>query len=490
MRDMSTLKTKTITGLFWTFSDLIMNQGIQFVIQIILARLLLPQDFGLIGMITVVIAISTSIIDSGFANALIREKNVTQKEYSTVFYFNLITSFALYIILFMSAPAISSFFAEERLIKILRILALTLIVNSFGLVQRTMLTKKIDFKTQTKISVTASVFSGIVSVIMAFIGFGVWSLVIRTLLMSLMQSILLCIYNKWLPSLEFDVNSFKKFFKFGWKLLVSGLINTLYNNLYYLIIGKGFSALELGYYTNASKLKDTATQSITSAIQKVSYPVLSKINSNDTKLKASYKKILKNAAFIIFPVIIGLASVANPLIKSLFGEKWIPSIIYFEILCFEGMLYPIHAINLNVLQVKGRSDLFLKLEIIKKAISLIVIAIVLILRLGIIYLLWGAVLNSYIAYFINTYYTKDLINYPIKEQLKDIIPSFIISGVMGLMVYWSGVILQLHNIIILIIQVIMGIVVYILLNKIIKSEELATITNLLKNLLNRSKSNN
>lgn len=485
MSEVGTLKTKTISGLFWSFSDLIMNQGIQFFIQIILARLLLPEDFGLIGMITVVIAVSNSIVDSGFANALIREKNVTQKDYSTVFYFNLITSFVIYIILFFSASSISNFFAEERLISILRVISLTLIINSFGLVQRTILTKKIDFKTQTKINVIASVSSGVFGVIAAFMGLGVWSLVIRTVLMSLVQSALLSLFNKWVPSLEFDVNSFKKFFKFGWKLLASGLINTLYSNLYFLIIGKGFSAVELGYYTNAAKLKDTATQSITSAIQKVSYPVLSNMN-DDVKLKDSYKKILKNSAFIIFPVIIVLASVSNPLISTLFGAKWIPSIVYFEILCFEGMLYPIHAINLNVLQVKGRSDLFLKLEIIKKTISLTLIGIVLILKMGILYLLWGAVLNSFISYFINTYYTKDLINYPIKEQIKDIIPSFIISFAMGILIYWTGVILPLSNILILMIQVTIGIVLYVLLNKIIKSEELYNIENMLKNLMNRS----
>lgn len=490
MKRASMLKKKTISGLFWTFSDLIMNQGIQFIIQIILARLLLPEDFGLIGMITVVIAVSNSIIDSGFANALIREKYVTQKDYSTVFYFNLISSFVIYIILFFLSPAISSFFAEERLIKILRILALTLIINSFGLVQRTMLTKNINFKTQTKISVIASVSSGIIGITIAFMGFGVWSLVIRTLFMGLIQSILLCMYNKWVPSLEFDVHSFRKFFKFGWKLLVSGLINTLYNNVYYLIIGKGFSALELGYYTNASKLKDTATQSITSAIQKVSYPVLSNMNNNNAKLKYSYKKILKYAAFIIFPIIIGLASVADPLIKTLFGSKWISSIVYFEILCFEGMLYPIHAINLNILQVKGRSDLFLKLEIIKKSISLIIIAIVLIFRLGIIYLLWGMVLNSYISYFINTYYTKELINYPIKEQLKDIIPYFMNSIVMGGIVYISRFILTLNNINTIIIQSIIGVIMYFLLNKSIKSEELDNVVNILKKLLIKFKWNN
>lgn len=488
MKDKSTLKTKTISGLFWTFSDLIMNQGIQFIIQVILARLLLPEDFGLIGMITVVIAISNSIIDSGFANALIREKNVTQKEYSTVFYFNLIVSILLYIILFFASPIISSFFSEERLIKILRVLALTLIVNSFGLVQRTMLTKKIDFKTQTKISIIASVLSGVVGVGVALLGWGVWSLVIRTLSMSLIQSILLFIYNKWIPTLEFDINSFKKFFKFGWKLLVSGLINTLYNNLYYLIIGKGFSALELGYYTNASKLKDTATQSTTSAIQKVSYPVLSSINDQKGNLKASYKKIIKNAAFIIFPIIIGLAASAKPLILLLFSQKWSSSIVYFQILCFEGMLYPIHAINLNILQVKGRSDLFLKVEIIKKAISVIIIGVVLTLKLGIIYLLWGAVLNSCIAYFINTYYTKDIISYPIYEQFKDILPSFISASIMGIMIYLIGIIMPVSKAIVIIIQVTLGIMIYILLNKIIKSEELSTIENLIKKLINKIRS--
>jgi O-antigen/teichoic acid export membrane protein len=449
--------------------------------------LLLPEDFGIIGMITIVIAVSNSIIDSGFGNALIREKNVTQKEYSTVFYFNLVISILIYIMLFFAAQIISSFFDEKRLIAILRILSLSLIVNSFGLVQRTILTKKIDFKIQTKINVVASILSGIAGVGAAFIGLGVWSLVIRTLIMSLLQSILLFMYNKWIPSLEFDIKSFKKFFRFGWKLLLSGLINTLYSNLYFLIIGKGFSTIELGYYTNASKLKDTATQSITSSIQKVSYPVLSNINNKEGNLKTSYKKILKNAAFIIFPIIIGLAAIAKPLIILLFGEKWSNSIIYFQILCFEGMLYPIHAINLNAMQVKGRSDLFLKVEIIKKAISIIIIGIVLILRLGIISLLWGAVLNSYISYFINVYYTKTLINYAVHEQIIDIMPSCITSGIMGAIVYLIGIILPFNKILIIIIQLIMGVISYILLNKIIKSGELSNIENLLKNLLNRTK---
>jgi len=484
MSNKNSLKNQTISGLFWTFSDLIMNQGIQFVIQIILARLLSPEDFGLIAMITVVISISNSIMDSGFGNALIREKNVTQKDYSTVFNFNLVTSIIIYIIIFFLAPTISRFYVEERLIKILRVLSISIIINSFGLVQRTILTKKIDFKTQTKINVVASISSGVIGIILASLGFGVWSLVIRTIFMNLVQSVMLFISNRWIPSLEFDINSFKKYFKFGWKLLISGLINTIYNNLYYLIIGRGFSASILGYYTNASKLKDTVTQSITSAIQKVTYPVLSNMNTDDIQLKFSYKKILKNAAFIIFPIMIGLASVANPLISVLLGERWIPSIVYFQILCLEGMLYPIHAINLNVLQVKGRSDLFLKLEIIKKVIAVVVIGIVLILKLGIIYLLLGAVLNSYISYFINTYYTKDLIHYSINEQIKDLMPSFILSVLMGLISYCIGIIIPFSKTFLLLIQIIVGVTAYILLNKIVKSEELYSIYNTIKCFLN------
>ncbi len=479
MKHENSLKSKTIYGFFWSLLDLTMNQGFQFVIQIILARLLLPEHFGAIGMITMFISISNALIDSGFSNALIREKEVTQKDYSTVFYFNLITSFLIYIILFFLAPYISDFFEEKILINILRILAVTLIINSFGIIQRTMLIKKIDFKTQTKINMMSSLVSGAIGIIAAVIGMEVWSLVIRSLTMSLMQSLLLILYNRWLPSLVFDMNSFKKLFRYGWKMLISGLIDTAYNNLYYLIIGKKFSVLELGYYTNADKLKNTVSQSITGAVQKVSYPVLSSIQGGDDKLKRGYKKIIKSSAFIIFPIMIGLAAVGYPLIITLLGEKWIYSIVYFQILCFEGMLYPIHVINLNILQVKGRSDLFLKLELIKKAIGISIISIVLVLGFGVKGLLWGIVLECYITYFLNAYYSNSLINYSIREQLKDIYSSFLISVLMGIIVCFVGSSLPFNNVVILFIQVILGILIYIFISKTVKKEELSIIWQLI-----------
>lgn len=485
----NSLRGKTITGLFWTFSEMIMNQGVQFFIQIILARLLLPEDFGVIGMITIFISLANSLIDSGFSNALIREKKVTQEEYSTVFYFNFITAIVIYVVLFITSPLISSFFNEYKLIAILRIISLTIIVNSFGLIQKTMLSRNIDFKTQTKISVTASLVSGLIGVFAAVMGLGVWSLVIRTLFMSIIQSILLCLHNKWIPSFVFDKNAFKRLFGFGWKLMISGLVNTLYDNLYYLIIGRGFSASELGYYTNATKLRDTVSQSITTSIQKVSYPVLSNISDVNEKLKYGYKKIIKNAAFIIFPVMIGLSSIGNVFIPILLGENWISSIVYFQILCLAGMLYPIHAINLNVLQVKGRSDLFLKVEIIKKVISIVLISMVLVLGNGIIDLLWVAVVNSFISYFINAYYSKNLINYSIKEQVNDILPMLITSSIMGIVVHCIGIVMKTNNLFILVIQLILGVMVYYGFNKLIKCEELNEIENLLRKILIRNSKN-
>jgi len=487
MQEQNSLKNKTITSMFWSFSDIIAKQGIQFVIQIFLARLLLPKYFGIIGMITVFIAISNSVIDSGFGNALIREKKVSQEDYSTVFYFNLATAVVMYIVLFFSADTISSFFNEPQLVAILRVLALVLIINSFGLIQRTMLVKKIDFKTQTRISVISSITSGIIGITFAYLGYGVWSLVIRILSMQFMLSLLLCLSNKWIPSLVFKINSFKRLFGFGWKLMVSGLIDTLYKNIYYVIIGKLFSAVELGYYTNAQKLRDITSQSITTSVQKVSYPVLSSIQGEDERLRLGYKKIIKNSVFITFPIMIGLAVIANPFINLLFGTNWVASIPYFQVLCFAGMLFPLHAINLNILKVKGRSDLFLGLEVIKKVVGVTSIGIVLFLKLGIMGLLWTAVLNSYVAYFINSYFSAELLSYSTREQIKDISPIFIVSIVMGTLVYFSGMMLPDNYFIKLLAQIFIGVVTYIGISRIAKIEELKTVYDLIGSVFKKGK---
>ncbi|MEQ8196863.1 MAG: lipopolysaccharide biosynthesis protein [Clostridiaceae bacterium] len=487
MKEESSLKKKTVAGFFWSMSDLIACQGIQFIIQIVLARILLPEDFGIIGMITVFIAVSQSFVDSGFTTALIREKDPSQEDYSTAFYFNLVMAFVMYIILFFSAGAISSFFNEPQLTAILRVLALVLIISSFGLIQRVMLTKNINFMTQTKINVISAIVSGIIAIIFACTGFGVWSLVVRTLAMQLVQSVLLCRYNGWMPSLVFSISSFKRFFGFGWKLLVSGLMDTLYNNLYYLIIGKAFSATDLGYYSNAQKARDTASQSLSTSVQKVAYPVLSSIKEDESRLREGYRKIIKTSVYISFPLMIGLASAANPLIRLIFGAKWINSIGYFQVLCFSGMLYPLHAVNLNILKVKGRSDLFLGLEIAKKAVGLVFIAIVMYFKLGIMGLVWASVINSHVSYLLNSHYSAELLDYSTFKQIKDVAPSYIAAVIMGLAVYLSGKMLPVSNLVKLFLQVIMGAAMYAGMSKIAGIREMDTVYELLNSILKKAK---
>lgn len=482
---MNSLKKKTLSGLFWSFSDLFLNQGIQFVIQVVLARLLLPEEFGLIGMITVFIAISNSIIDSGFTNALIREEKATQEDYSTVFYFNLLSSIIVYLILYILSHRISIFFNEPLLESLLRVLGLVVIINSFGLIQRTMLVRKIDFKTQTIINIISSTISGALAIILAYKGFGVWSLVIRMIFMQLIQAVLLCVINRWLPSLVFSMKSFKRLFGFGWKLLISGLIDTIYNNIYYLVIGKFYTATDLGYYTNAQKLRDVASTSISTAVQKVTYPVLSSMQSEEEKLRSSYRKIIKSAVYITFPFMVGLSVIGNSLIMVLFGEKWSGSILYFQLLCIAGMLYPLHAINLNILQVKGRSDLFLKLEVIKKIILTIMIFIAIVLKLGIIGLIFIMVINSLISFFVNSHYSKEIINYSTYEQIKDIVPILIATILMGLGTYFIGIIIPNYYLLNIILQILTGIILYVLVSKIYKLEEFYMILNITKKIFKK-----
>lgn len=485
MENQRSLKKKTIGGLLWSFVDLLGNQGIQFIIQVILARMLIPDHFGLIGMILVFTAVSNSLIDSGFTQALIREQKVTQKDYSTVFYFNIIISLVIYLCLFAAAPQISLFFDESELTEIVRVLTLGIIINSFGIIPRAILTKQVDFKTQAKVNTLASVLSGVVAVTFAFLGFGVWSLVVRTLVLNFVQSLFLSLTTKWRPSLVFSIVSFKKLFGFGWKLLVSGLINTIYDNVFYLIIGKQYSKTQLGYFTNASKFNDLAVQTMTSSIERVTYPVLSSMQDQKERLKQNYKQIMRLTGFLIFPAMAGLAAVGEPLILVIFGAQWETMTIYFQLLCLAGMLYPIHALNLNILQVTGRSDLFLSLEILKMSISVVLIFFALWYEIGIVWLVALIVLDSYISLFINIYFSGKQIAYSVREQMKDLLPVYLITLFMGAAVYMAGQILPDYNLPKLIIQISLGIAIYITCCKVLKIKELNMVLELMIPLIKK-----
>lgn len=451
---MTDLKQKTVSGLLWSFIDQFANLGITFIIGIILARLLSPKEFGLIGMIAIFIAVSESFINSGFSQALIRKKNCTDTDYSTVFFFNLATGILFFLILFFTAPIIAHFFKEPILEPMVKVLGIVLIIDSLTFIQRTILTKRIDFKLQARISVIASVGSGIIAIYMAFIGFGVWSLVAQRLSRQALNSLFLWLWNRWKPLLVFSIQSFKELFGFGSKLLASGLIDTLYRNIYYLVIGKYFSAQDLGFYTRADNFRNLPSQSLNGIISRVSYPVLASIQDDVPQLKSKYKILIRSTMFITFVLMLGMAAVAEPMIHTLIGAKWEPAIIYLQMLCFVGMMYPLHALNLNMLQVQGRSDLFLKLEVIKKIIAIPTIVIG--VFFGIKIMIVGMMVNTLIAYYLNSYWSGVKIGYSFKQQVKDILPSFFLALTMGVAVYFIGLLLPFSYPLILLIQIVSG----------------------------------
>ena len=331
--------------------------------------------------------------------------------------------------MFVASPAISIFLKEPILINIMRIIGLILIINALSIIPRTVFVRNINFKTQTKVSLISSIGSGFVGISMALAGMGVWSLVGQQLSRQLLNTSFLWMFCKWHPNLEFSLKSFNELFGFGSKLLLSGLINTIYQNIYYIIIGRFYASSLLGQYTRAEQFNTIFSTNLTTVVQRVSYPVLSSIQEEPERLREAYRKVIRTTMLISFACMLGLAAVAKPLILILIGVKWLPAVYFLQIICFAGMLYPLHAINLNILQVKGRSDLFLKLEMIKKFIA--VGPIVVGIYCGIEYMLWGSVFTSFIAYFLNSYYSARLIDYPTMDQLKDILPTFLTSFIVA-----------------------------------------------------------
>ena len=449
----SSLKDKAVKGVGWSFIDNIASQGIAFLVGLILARILTPSEFGVLGMVTIFIALSNSIIDSGFSSALIRKRDANSTDYSTVFIFNLVVSIILYFTLYLSSPIISDFFREPQLIAITRVLGLLLIINALGIIQRTLLNVEVDFKTQTKISVIASLVSAVIGIGMAFYGYGVWSLVGQQLSRQTVNSILLWCYSSWRPQLVFSLKSFKELFGFGSKLLVSGLLDTGFKNIYYIVIGRFYTADQLGQYARAEQFNIIFSSNLTNIVQRVSYPVLSSIQDEQDRLREAYRRVIKTTMMVTFACMFGLAAIAKPLILILIGDQWIQAVKYLQIICFSGMLYPLHAINLNMLQVKGRSDLFLKLEIIKKCLALF--PILLGIFLGIELMLWGSFITSIIAFFLNSMYSGRLIRYSTIQQVKDIFPTFIISLLIALAMY-GVTFLNLNDFITISLQCIFG----------------------------------
>ena len=429
---MSSLKDKTVKGVIWSSIDRFSAQGIQFVFSILIARLLVPEDYGVIAMLNIFLAVSQTFIDSGFSTALIRKVDRTETDFSTVFYFNIAVAVIFYIVLFFSAPTIANFYNTPLLESITKIVALNLIIGSLSGIHNAKLSIAIDFKSRAKVSIISTLLTGAVGLWMAYSGYGVWALVVQSLFSGIIRTVMLWMTVKWHPQLVFSWKSFKELFSFGSKLLTSNMISTLYENLYTIVIGKKFSSVDLGYYSRASGLAEFPSSNITGVLQGVTFPVLSSIQNDEDRLADAHKHFIRISAFVVFPLMVGLAAVADPFIKILLTDKWDGAILLLQIICFAMMWYPVHAINLNILQVKGRSDYYLKLEVIKKLQGIIILLIT--IPLGIIGMCAGRVISSIISLVWNTYYTKKLINYGFVNQMKDLLHIIVHSLVMGFIV--------------------------------------------------------
>ena len=475
------LRNKTIRGVGWSAADAFLGQGITFVVGLVLARLLSPEEYGLIGICLIFTTVLNGIVDSGFSNAIIRKKDATNEDYNTMFITNMVISVVLYALLYFSAPLISTFFALE-LTALVRAIGLVLIINALSLTQQTNLTKKIDFKTKTKASIVSAVLSGIAGIAMAYMGYGVWALVAQQLSKQTIYTLCLWILNRWWPNFHFSLSSFKYMWGFGWKLLVSGLLDRLWNQLYQVVVGKFYNPETLGQYTRGREYANIFSFNITSIVQRVTYPVLAEVQDEKERMVAAYRKVIKITMFATCICMISLGAVAEPLIYCLIGEKWHQAATFLPLMCISMSLYPLHAINLNMLQVQGRSDIFLYLEIIKKVIAIGPLCIG--IFFDIYWMLVASIVTGIISFFLNSYYTGKCLGYSSWKQLKDVIPSYVVAFVVALSIYFLKY-LPVSHWVILPMQIIIGILVFFAIGESTKLSEYIEIKNIMIASINK-----
>lgn len=476
------LKNKTVKGVGWSAADAFLGHGVTFLVGLVLARLLSPAEYGLIGICTIFTTVLTSIVDSGFSNSLIRKKDVTNDDYNTMFITNMVVSVLLLVLLFFSAPLIARFFDRPELIPLVRVMGLLLIVQALSLVQYTRLTKRIDFRTKTKASLIAAILSGLVGIAMAYIGFGVWSLVGQKLTERTLFTICLWYYNKWVPRLRFSQDSFRYMWGYGWKLMLSSLLDRIWKELYQVVVGKCYSPATLGQYSRSKEYAHLFSTNATTIMQRVTFPVLAEVQDDLERMVSAYRKIIKTTMFITAIGMFFMAAISEPLIYCLIGPKWHEASTYLPFICVSMSLYPLHAINLNMLQVQGRSDLFLYLEIIKKVIS--VGPLCLGIFVNIYWMLIGSIVTGIISFFLNTYYTGKKLHYSSWAQLKDLITSYTIAVVVALSVFFLKY-LPLSPFIILPMQVLVGGLVVLVVCETWRPEEYVGIKKIAKENLSK-----
>ena len=482
--DGHSLKDKTIKGIGWSAVDSFLGNGITFLVGLVLARMLSPNEYGLIGITTIFITVFNAIIDSGFSSAVIRKKDVTDEDYNTMFLTNMLLSVLMFVILYIGAPAISLFFNRPELIDLTRVMGVILIINALSITQNTVLIKRIDFKTKTKASIISAIFSGVIGIGMAFWGFGVWSLVGQQISKQLTNTICLWLYNKWWPNLKFNIQSFRYMWGFGSKLLISGLIDNIWNQLYQVVVGKFYSPSTLGQYSKANEYASIFSISLNTIVGRVTYPVLAEIQEDRERLVNAYRKIIKTTMFVTAICLLSVGAIAEPLIFCLIGPQWQQAASFLPLICLTMSLYPLNSINLNMLKVQGRSDIFLWLEIVKKLIAIGPICLG--IFVDIYWMLAGSVVTGIIAFFLNSFYSGKMLGYSSWMQLIDIAPSYGVAFMIAISVYFLKY-LPFSYWVILPIQLIVGALVFLSVCKLTRSEEFQEIIGIAASYLKRNR---
>lgn len=478
------LKNKTLIGIMWNALELLSGKFIQIVITIILARILTPEDFGIIALLVIFTELSKVLLDSGFSQALIRRDNNSDIDYNSVFYFNIFIGIIIYIILFVSAPFISDFYEYPALTDISRIIFLTIIINSFSVVQNAIVIKDMNFKILAKRTIISNFVAGLIAVYLAYEDFGVWALVNQMIIISILRVILLWSSSPWKPSLSFSTSPIKELFPFSKNILFSGFIDVLASNIQVLLIGKFYSQAEIGFYSQAKLLSTIPSQTLTSIVKNVTFPSMSKIKDEKEKLKTVFRKIISLSVYIVFPFMLVLIAIAEVLIPLLLGNKWIPAIDYFMLLCIIGAIYPLYTINQNIFLASGNSKLLLNVSIAKRVIT--ILSILITIKFGVLTLVIGQVISTVINTLITMYYSGKEIDYTLKEQFEDLQKIFYISIIMFTIIYYLDKIIFINDpYIYILIKILIAFFTYILFSFIFRIPAILEIKDILLKIKNK-----
>lgn len=466
-----------MVNVFWRFAERCGAQFVSFVVSLVLARLLTPEDYGIVALMTVFISIMSVFIDGGFSTALIQKKDADDLDFSTIFYFNIVCCATMYLLLFLVAPIISNFYNAPQMTAMIRVLGLTLLVSGLKSVQTAFVSRNMQFKRFFYATLGGTIGASIVGISMAYAGFGPWAIIAQSLFNNTVDTIILWLTVKWRPSLRFSMERFKQLFSFGWKIVVSWLLDTVYNNMRSLIIGKVYSASDLALYNKGNSFPSLFVGNVNTAIDSVLFSAMSSSQDNSATVKAMTRRAMKTSVYVIAPAMMGLAGCSIQLIRFLLTDKWLDCVPFMVIFCITYMFYPVHTANLDAIKAMGRSDLFLKLEIAKKIFG--VLALVITVPISVMAMAYSLLFTSLASQIINSWPNKKLLNYGYLEQLKDILPGILLAVVMGCCIYpiqWLG----LPDIVTLLIQVPLGAVIYIGASALLKLESFTYLWGMVK----------